>query len=121
MFVAVLLAAVIAAGTVWMNRTSDSLTAETADQISSLYLRELSSATAKHLQSSLDYHFSQVEVAAQLLTRQTFSDEEAFASFLENMKETNHFSFLAFVDERGYYYDGTGAFPAVSQVSFLAL
>ncbi|MDO5135703.1 MAG: response regulator [Eubacteriales bacterium] len=103
----------------WMRKASSSLTDTTANQISSLYLRELSSATAKHLQTALEYHFSSIDTAAQMLTEETAADEGEFQAFISRIKEIQGFSFLAFVDEEGYYHDGSGVFSAAGNVSFL--
>lgn len=117
--VAVLLAGFVVLGLMWTGRNADALTTQTANQISSLYLRELSSATAKHFQTTLEYHFELADSMTQLMTEDIAGDEEQFSNFINKMKKTYEFSFLAFVDEEGYYYDGTGVFPAVSNVSFL--
>ena len=116
---AVLLLVIAVTGVWWTGHMSAVLTGKTANQISSLYLRELSSATGKHLQTALEYHFTQIDAVAKMLTEETASDEAGFSRFIRTMKETQGFSFLAFVDEDGYYYDGRDVFSAASNVSFL--
>lgn len=110
---------VVIGGLHWMEQSSETLMRRTASQISSLYLRELSSATGEHLQTALEYHFTQVDSVAQLLTEETAADDTAFNEYVTHMKNAYGFSFLAFVDENGYYHDGVGVYSAASNVSFL--
>ena len=117
--VAVVLIGTVLLGVLWAGNNAASMTKKTANQISSFYLSELSSATANHLQTSLDYHFDQVDSVARLITTETASDEKQLSSYIARMRETYGFSFLAFVDKDGYYHDGTGVYPAASNVSFL--
>lgn len=117
--VTLLLVGMMFGGIHWVEHASDSLMSQSASQISSLYLRELSSATAEHLQTALEYHFTQVDSVAQLLTEETASDEAALLQYISRMKDAYGFSFLAFIDEDGYYHDGSGVFSAASSVSFL--
>ncbi|MDO5142684.1 MAG: response regulator [Eubacteriales bacterium] len=115
-----LLAAAIFAGSGWTTRTASAMADKTAAQISQLYLRELSSSTSKHMRSALQYHFAHLDSVARLLTDDIADDEQALLHYLNDMKETYQLSFLAFVDEDGFYHDGTGVYPAASKVSFLS-
>lgn len=116
---AIVLAVVMIVSSVWLGRSSVRLTGNTANEISRLYLTELSAATAMHLNTSLGYHFSQVESAGELLTEDIASNAVKLSDYIESLKHSYGFSFLAFVDEEGYYHDSVGAYSAASNVSFL--
>lgn len=120
LWVAVLvLAGTVLLGTLWLGHISASLTAKTARQVSSLYLRELSSATAQHFQTALEYHFAQIDSAVLILSEETAKDEKEFADYVNRTRENYEFAFFAFVDENGYCHDGSRVYPAAGDVSFL--
>ena len=118
-FLLVLLFVIVCISSVWMGHSSSTLIANTAGQISSLYLQELSNATGKHLQTSLEYHFAQVDAVGELLTPEIAADQELLERYIGQMKRNYEFSFLAFVDKDGYYHDSTGVYSAAGNVSFL--
>ena len=103
----------------WLLRSSVDASREAAEEMSILYLRELTTQTIGHLQTSLRGQFAQLRTAAATVSGEEVESEEAFHSFLKRTQAYNRFSFLAFLDSQGNYHSVDGDFPAASQISFL--
>jgi two-component system sensor histidine kinase/response regulator len=84
-----------------------------------LYLRELTTQTIVHFQTSLSSRFSQLKTAAASINKEELQDSRAFEEYLRRTQENNNFSFFALLDDEGKYYSGDGVFPAASKISFL--
>ena len=84
-----------------------------------LYLRELTTQTIGHFQTSINSQFSQLRTTAASMKDDDLRDSETLNAYLKRTKEYNNFNFFALVDEEGKYYCTDGVFPAASKISFL--
>ncbi|BDF70999.1 hypothetical protein CE91St41_17730 [Oscillospiraceae bacterium] len=103
----------------WLLSSSVGTSRATAEEMSTLYLRELTTQTIGHFQTSLRGQFAQLRTAAATVSGEEVESETAYHAFLERTQEYNGFTFLAFLDSRGNYHSVDGVFPAASQISFL--
>lgn len=121
MIIAFLCAAIIiSAACFWvLIRSSAVISDEAATKMSGLYLQELTTQTIGHFQTSIKGQFDRLRTAAYAITAKDLKSEENVADFMMRTQETNGFSFLALLDDRGYYHSSDGVFPAASKISFL--
>ena len=121
-FTALFLASIVLACTVCflgMIHFSNTASQEAAVEMSTLYLRELTSQTVGHFQSSVRAQFSQLRTAVSTLSGEDLEDQQALSDYLNQVQGYNNFTFLAFLDDHGEYHNAQGAFPAASKISFL--
>ena len=121
-FVTLVIAAVVLVCTVSfliMIRSSNKASQSAAVEMSTLYLRELTSQTIGHFNTSLEAQFSQLKTAVNSISGDNLRDQEALTGFLTQVQEYNHFTFLAFLDDQGEYHSADGVFPAASKISFI--
>ncbi len=102
-----------------MIQSSNRASQDAAVEMSTLYLRELTSQTIGHFQTSLNAQFSQLQTAVNSVSDTDLRDQDSLIGFLTRVQEYNHFSFLAFLDNEGEYHSAEGAFPAASKISFI--
>ena len=121
MIIAFLFAAIIiSTACFWgLIRSSTILSDEAATKMSGLYLQELTTQTIGHFQTSIQGQFDRLRTAAYSISEEDLESEENVADFIMRTQETNGFSFLALLDDQGYYHSSDGVFPAASKISFL--
>ncbi|GKH47288.1 hypothetical protein CE91St45_18500 [Oscillospiraceae bacterium] len=121
-FTALFLVSIILACTICflgMIHFSNTVSRQAAMEMSTLYLRELTSQTVGHFQTSLRAQFAQLRTAVNALSDEDLEDQQALSDFLRQVQEYNNFTFLAFLDDHGEYHSVEGAFPAASKISSL--
>ena len=99
--------------------SSNSASQKTALEMSTLYLKELNFQTIGHFETSLNAQFSQLKTAANSVSEEDLQCRDTLHEFLIQVQEYNHFSFLAFLDDKGEYHSANGSFPAASKISFI--
>ena len=100
-------------------RSSNSASRNTALEMSTLYLRELNYQTIGHFETSLNAQFSQLKTVVNSVSEENLRDQDTLSNYLEQVQEYNHFTFLAFLDDKGEYHNAEGSFPAASKISFI--
>lgn len=121
-FTALFLVSIILACTICflgMIYFSNTASQEAAVEMSTLYLRELTSQTVGHFHTSLRAQFAQLRTAVNALSDGDLEDQQALSAFLSQVRGYNSFTFLAFLDDRGEYHSVEGVFPAASKISSL--
>lgn len=103
----------------WLLRSSVDTSKAAAEEMSTLYLRELTTQTIGHFQTSLQSQFAQLRTVAATVSGEEAASTTAYHAFLNRTQEYNGFTFLAFLDSQGNYHSVDGVFPAASQISFL--
>lgn len=103
----------------WLFRSSSRISQDTAREMSSLYLRELTTQTIGHFQTSLHSQFAQLQTVAGSLSAEDLQNSSTLASFIRRIQTNNGFSFLALLDDEGNYHSADGVYPAASKISFL--
>ena len=104
---------------IWMILTSSHNSQKAGIEMDTLYLRELTTQTIGHFQTSISSQFSQLRTSAASIKSEDLKDEECLNQYLKRTQEYNNFNFFALVDEEGKYYCTDGVFPAASKISFL--
>ncbi len=110
---------VCVAGFLWLIQYSSQVTADTAQEISELYMTELTTNTIEHFNASIRNYFVNLDTIASAARRSGIDGEGELEEFLGEMRESYDVSFLALVDEQGRCHNSDGVFPAVSKISFL--
>ena len=100
-------------------RTGDG-TREATEELSSVYLEEISARVLINLENSIDNNFVKLWDITKSIHAKDLKDEESFESFIAEMEEHNQFDFLVFIDDAGMYHSLAGTRPAASKISFLA-
>lgn len=80
---------------------SNQASQEAGKEMSTFYLRELTSQTIGHFQTSLRAQFSQLKTAVSAVAKKDLQDKESLQKFLTQVEAENNFSFLAFLDDQG--------------------
>ena len=93
---------------------------EATEELSAVYLKEISSRVLTNLEDGIDNNFAKLWTVAQSIQSEDLKDEESFKSFIAEMEEHNQFDFLVFIDDAGMYHSLAGMRPAASKISFLA-
>ena len=93
---------------------------EATEELSEVYLEEISSRVLINLESSLDNNFAKLWTITRSIQAENLKDAESFESFIDEVKEHNQFDFLVFIDDAGMYHSLAGTRPAASKISFLA-
>ena len=117
--VAALLLVCIVSFTLLGRRTGEG-TWKATEELSTVYLEEISARVLINLESNIDNNFAKLWTVTQSIQAEDLEDEESFESFIAEMEEHNQFDFLAFIDDAGMYHSLVGTRPAASKISFLA-
>ena len=117
--VTVLLLVCIMSFTILSRRTGEG-TWEATEELSTVYLEEISARVLINLESNIDNNFAKLWTVTQSIQAEDMEDEESFKSFIAEMEEHNQFDFLVFIDDAGMYHSLAGTRPAASKISFLA-
>ena len=117
--VAVLLLVSIVSFTILGRRVGEG-TREATEELSTVYLEEISARVLVSLEGNIDNNFEKLWTITNSINAGDTVDEESFESFIAEMKEHNQFDYLAFIDDAGMYHSLTGTRPAASKISFLA-
>ena len=103
-----------------LGRRSGEKTWEATEELSTVYLEEISSRVLINLENNIDSNFAKLWNVARSIQTENLEDEKSLESFIAEMKEHNQFDFLAFIDDAGMYHSLAGTRPAASKISFLA-
>ena len=117
--VTVLLLVCIVSFTMLGRRAGDG-TWEATEELSEVYLEEISARVLINLESSIDNNFEKLWTITKSIQAENLEDEEGFESFIAEMEEHNQFDYLVFIDDAGMYHSLAGTRPAASKISFLA-
>lgn len=104
---------------IWLIQESAKASQEAGVEMDTLYLRELTTQTVGHFQTSIYSQLSQLRTAASSMKQEDLEDIGTLTAYLERVQENNGFIFYAVVDEDGMYYSKDGVFPVASQISFM--
>ena len=115
----IVMAVACTVSSIWLIHASSIASQEAGVEMDTLYLRELTTQTIGHFQTSINSQFSQLRTTAASMNDEDLRDSETLNAYLKRTKEYNNFNFFALVDEEGKYYCTDGVFPAASKISFL--
>ena len=105
---------------VFLIRSSSRESQKAGLEMDRLYLRELTTQTIGHFQTSLKSQLSQLSTSAASIHEEDLQSADTLETYLARTQEYNEFSFFALLDEEGKYYSADGVYPAASKISFLA-
>ncbi|MCH5344369.1 MAG: response regulator [Acetatifactor sp.] len=103
-----------------LGRRAGDGTWKATEELSTVYLEEISARVLINLESSIDNNFAKLWTVTQSIQAEDLENEERFKSFIAEMEEHNQFDFLVFIDDAGMYHSLAGTRPAASKISFLA-
>ena len=103
-----------------LGRQTGSKTRAATEELSEVYLKEISARVLINLENSIDNSFAKLWTITKSIQVEDLKDDESFESFIAEMKEHNQFDFLVFIDDAGMYHSLAGTRPAASKISFLA-
>lgn len=104
---------------IWLIRASSKASQKAGVEMDTLYLRELTTQTIGHFNTSINSQFSQLRITVTSMKGEDVRDLETLTSYLRQVQEHNNFNFFALVDDQGKYYCANGVFPGASKISFL--
>lgn len=91
----------------------------TAEEISRLYLQELTAQTTGHFRTRINSYFAQMNTISQSMEGTSLKSEDSLKAFLKETKAINGLDFLAVLDAQGNYHSIEGIYPAATKISFL--
>ncbi|MCH5338888.1 MAG: hypothetical protein J1E03_08910, partial [Acetatifactor sp.] len=103
-----------------LGRRTGEETWRATEELSAVYLEEISARVLINLESSMENNFAKLWTITQSIKSEDLEDEDSFESFIAEMMEHNQFDFLVFIDDAGMYHSLVGTRPAASKISFLA-
>ena len=103
-----------------LGRRTGEETWRATEELSAVYLEEISARVLINLESSMENNFAKLWTITQSIQSKDLEDEDSFESFTAEMMEHNQFDFLVFIDDAGMYHSLAGKRPAASKISFLA-
>jgi signal transduction histidine kinase/CheY-like chemotaxis protein len=101
----------------WLIKAAEHITDDTITEMSCIYLQELTVQKTSIMQTILDNQFAQIQTVATAVSKDDLDSEEHLFEFLKKIQESNDFSFVAFLDNEGYYYCSDGKFPVASKIN----
>ncbi len=122
LFIILFIAAAIVGATfyIWLRYSSGILSNNTVDKMSEVYLQEISTQKIGHLKTGFDGQYSRLQMLADLVSDDDLSSDEKLEAYLSRMEKYNSFSFIAFVDNNGYYHSADGVYPIASKISSMS-
>ncbi len=119
LMVLILVAAICASSFAWLIHSSSQLSSESALRISDLYLNEITTNTITNFNAQMDSYFASLESIVLIAEYSHIKNQKEFEEFLARMRNNYGLSFLAFVDEKGFYHNKDVVSPAASKISIL--
>ena len=103
-----------------LGRRAGDGTREATEELSAVYLEEISARVIINMENSIDNNFAKLWTITKSLKAEDLKDEESMETFITEMKEHNQFDYLVFIDDAGMYHSLAGTRPAASKISFLS-
>ncbi|WP_172623441.1 ATP-binding protein [Arabiibacter massiliensis] len=115
------IALAVAAGLLaWFDWSSESASDKAVHDMSELYLKELTTQTVGHFQTSLSGEIAQLATVVDTLGDADAASEASLQAFIAQRKQKSGLDFLAYLDANGSYHTEDGARPGVSKIDSLA-
>jgi signal transduction histidine kinase/CheY-like chemotaxis protein len=102
---------------VWINRASNRASNKAVKELCTIYLQELTVQKSYYLTNNLQSQMSKLHMVADFTTKQDLQDEESLQAYIKDIQEERELTFLAFVDDKGYYHCADGVFPLASRLT----
>ena len=116
--VAVIVAAIVVVGTMWMGSNARNDTESAVRSVSLLYLDELAGRREQVVANNLQGRIGDIEAALELLTPEDLQDEAHLQAYQARMKRLFLLERFAFVDEDGLIHTSTGIQTDLDQYPF---
>ncbi len=104
----IIVAVIMAGGTIWMGRSASKDTEDAVHSVSLLYLDELAGRREQVVAANLRSNIRNLNVAISLLTDEDLSDVEHLRAYQSRMMQLYDLEKFAFVDENGLIYTADG-------------
>ena len=101
---AVILAAVLIGGSVWMGQSAHRDTVEAAHSVSLLYLDELAGRREQVVEDNLNKNINVIRIAIRMIEDEDLSDLEQMRAYQRRVKQLFSLERFAFVDDGGLVY-----------------
>ena len=89
------------------------------DNISEIYLKELTSQINNNFKANMDNQFSKLHTISEALNETELESESTLSAFLSKFENDNEFVHAALIDNQGMAYSPEGHFSAISKITEL--
>ena len=115
---AAVIAAILAAGTIWMANASKQDSNEAVRAVSLLYLDELAGRRAQVVETNIQNIIETIQIDVNMMTSEDLSDETNRRAYQQRMRELYHLERFAFVGESGTIYTADGPKEGIEEYDF---
>ena len=115
---AVIIAAILVLGTIWMGRTASKDTEKAVRSVSLLYLDELAGRREQVVEDNLNDYINIINMAIDMMTEEDLSDGDHLQAYQSRMKLLFNLERFAFVDSDGLVYTALGTQTDIDQYRF---
>lgn len=123
LLITLLLLAVIVGIAVAVAFASSNVAASTASsaalKLNTLYLSDSTDQMSAHFKAGFEDRYSELNLINLAIKNSNVTNEDELKQLLIDSKKDKKFSFLALVDEDGYYYTEEGKFPGISRIDMM--
>ncbi len=101
---------VCAVSLICMMKSSEAITGSTVTQTSGIYMQELAIQKIGYVKMALDQEFSYIQILARAVDDNNIRSEDELEAFLEKLQDEYNFSYIAFMDNKGYLHSADGVY-----------
>jgi signal transduction histidine kinase len=101
---------------VWLIEAAKVVTEESVNEMSRIYMQELSVQKTGLLDTILDSSFSQIETVSAAVSEDDLKTEEKLRDFLSRIQQSNGYNFIAFIDNNGNFHCSDDDCPILGKI-----